>query len=229
MPSPDPSQLDFSGRHNHGHDLHEHRDSLVRRLSNWRDMQMARKALKRAGDPALVLDLSCGSGRFWPLLAEQPNRVILAVDSSMDMLAMALGKHPAEVVARVNVLQTSAFAIDLGDNAVDCIFCMRLLHQLALPEQRLALLRECQRVTRDTLIVSLWVGGNYQAWHCQRVERRRTAVQRDEENQCRFIVDKQQITSEFRQAGLDILDHWDVLPGYAMRRVYTLRKKEGSQ
>jgi cyclopropane fatty-acyl-phospholipid synthase-like methyltransferase len=29
-----------------------------------------------------VLDLPCGAGRFWPLLAEKPNRVIIGADNS---------------------------------------------------------------------------------------------------------------------------------------------------
>src|SRR5690606_40469966 len=50
--------------------LHKHQDGPARRLSHWRDEQMARRALKIAGKPDLVLDLPCGAGRFWPLLAE---------------------------------------------------------------------------------------------------------------------------------------------------------------
>ncbi|RML42401.1 hypothetical protein APX70_03177, partial [Pseudomonas syringae pv. maculicola] len=111
-----------------------------------------------------MLDLPCGAGRFWPLLAEKPNRSIIGADNSADMLSTACASQPAEVVKRVQPLQTSAFDIDLPDNAVDSIFCMRLLHHVGQSSDRMALLREFQRVTRDSVIVSLWVDGNFKAW-----------------------------------------------------------------
>jgi SAM-dependent methyltransferase len=227
MPTSNPIELEFSRKYDreHAHDyLHKHQAGLARRLSHWRDEQLARHALQLAGDPNLVLDLPCGAGRFWPLLAEQANRVILAADNSPDMLATALAAQPQDVVARVKAFQTSAFAIDLGDNAVDSIFCMRLLHHIAEPEHRLAMLREFKRVTRDSLIVSLWVDGNYKAWKRRRLEARRAAEGRAEDNQNRFVVARSTIEAEFSQAGFDILGHRDFLPGYAMWRVYVLRK-----
>ena len=125
------------------------------------------------------------------------------------------------MVRRVESFQTSAFAIDLKDSAVDAIFCMRLLHHIADPAHRLAMLREFHRVSRDTLIVSLWVAGNYKAFKRKRLERRRPA----KDNQNRFVVPRATVEAEFAQAGFDILGHRDFLPGYAMWRVYVLRKR----
>lgn len=224
MPTSSPIELEFSRKYDRQHAyeyLHKHQDGLARRLSHWRDEQMARRALKIAGEPDLVLDLPCGAGRFWPLLAEHPSRMIFAADNSADMLAIAEAAQPLEVVKRVETFQTSAFAIDMGDNAVDSIFCMRLLHHIADPAHRLAMLREFHRVTRDTLIVSLWVDGNYKAWKRRRLERRRPA----KDNQNRFVVARSVIEAEFAEAGFDILDRSDFLPGYAMWRVYVLRKR----
>ncbi|WP_439859569.1 class I SAM-dependent methyltransferase [Pseudomonas sp. MBLB4136] len=227
MSSGKPIELDFSRKYDREHAqqyFHKHQDGMARRLSHWRDQQLARYALKLAGEPNLVLDLPCGAGRFWPLLAEQANRVILAADNSQDMLDTALAAQPAAVVARVKAFQTSAFAIDLTDNAVDSIFCMRLLHHVAESPHRLAMLREFHRVTRDTLIVSLWVDGNYKAWKRRRLEARRAAEGRATQNQNRFVIDRDTIESEFARVGFDILGHKDFLPGYAMWRVYVLRK-----
>lgn len=219
--------LEFSNKYDQQHANHyleKHRAGLSRRLSSWRDMQLARRALKDAGDPNLVLDLPCGAGRFWPMLAEAPNRVILAADNSADMLRTALAGQPAEAVSRVKTFQTSAFDIDLGDNAVDSILCMRLIHHIADHEHRLAMLRELCRVTRDTVIISLWVDGNYKAWKRTRLEARRAGRGKRTDNQNRFVVRRETIESEFRQAGFSILNYHDFLPGYAMWRVYVLRK-----
>ena len=222
-----PIELAFSDKYDRDHSqqyLDKHRSGLSRRLSSWRDMQLARRALKDAGEPNLVLDLPCGAGRFWPLLAEAPNRVILAADNSADMIRTAVAGQPAEVVARVKPFQTSAFDIDLGHNAVDSIFCMRLIHHVADHEHRLALLRECARVTRDTLIISLWVDGNYKAWKRARLEARRAQKGRVGQNQNRFVVARDVIEAEFCEAGFSEVSHHDFLPGYAMWRVYVLRK-----
>lgn len=219
-----PIKLDFSEKYDeqHAHEyLHKHRSGWSRRLSHWRDEQLARRALALAGDPGLVLDLPCGAGRFWPLLAEKPNRVIIGADNSEAMLKTALKAQSADIVKRVQPLHTSAFDIALPDNAVDSIFCMRLLHHIGEPAHRLAILREFERVTRDSVIVSLWVDGNFKAWKRQRLERARG--QKDYQN--RFVLPVATVEEEFRQAGFRIQERLDFLPLYAMWRVYVLRKR----
>ncbi|KAB2925673.1 MAG: class I SAM-dependent methyltransferase [Dechloromonas sp.] len=228
MSTINPVELEFSRKYDHEHALqylHKHQDGFARRLSNWRDQQLARHALALAGDPAEVLDLPCGAGRFWPLLAARGDRRILAADNSPEMIAIARQSQDPQIVARVHTFQTSAFAIDLADGAVDCVFCMRLLHHVADPAHRLAMLREFHRVSRDTLIVSLWVDGNLKAWRRRQLERRRQARIGGMANQNRYVVARETIEAEFGKAGFAILGYQDFLPGYAMWRVYTLRKR----
>jgi len=221
-------ELEFSRKYDRDHAqqyLQKHQDNAARRLSHWRDEQLARKALHMAGDPGLVLDLPCGAGRFWPLLGEKPNRVIIGADNSADMLKTACAAQPAEIVKRVRPLQTSAFEIDLPDNAVDSIFCMRLMHHVGQAEHRLALLREFQRVTRDSVIVSLWVDGNFKAWKRKRLDRKRHAENGQDSYQNRFVLPAATVEAEFEQAGFRIQERLDFLPFYAMWRVYLLRKR----
>jgi ubiquinone/menaquinone biosynthesis C-methylase UbiE len=219
-----PIKLDFSEKYDEQHArkyFHKHRSGLSRRLSNLRDQQLARRALALAGDPGLVLDLPCGAGRFWPLLAEKSNRAIIGADNSEAMLKTALEAQPTDVVKRVQPLHTSAFDIGLPDNAVDSIFCMRLLHHIGQAEHRLAILKEFGRVSRDSVIVSLWVDGNFKAWKRKRQER--TRGQKDYQN--RFVLPVATVEEEFRQAGFRIQERLDFLPLYAMWRVYVLRKR----
>jgi ubiquinone/menaquinone biosynthesis C-methylase UbiE len=223
-----PIELEFSRKYNqqHAHEyLHKHQDNTARRLSHWRDEQLARKALRIAGDPGLVLDLPCGAGRFWPLLAEKPNRIIIGADNSANMIATACAAQPADVVERVRPLQTSAFDINLPDNAVDSIFCMRLLHHVGQAEHRLALLQEFQRVTRDSVIVSLWVDGNFKAWKRKRLDQKRLLENGQDSYQNRFVLPAATVEAEFEQAGFRIQERLDFLPLYAMWRVYLLRKR----
>jgi ubiquinone/menaquinone biosynthesis C-methylase UbiE len=202
----------------------KHQESLSRRLSHCRDEQMARHALEKAGEPGLVLDLPCGAGRFWPLLAEKPNRIIIGADHSPDMIKTALAYQPSTTLSRVRMLQTSAFDIDLPDYAVDSIFCMRLFHHIGAAEDRLTLLREFHRVTRETVILSLWVDGNFKSWKRRRHEQRRhiSGEQRDYQN--RFVIPRSVAEAEFKQAGFTIESKSDFIPLYAMWRVYVLRK-----
>ncbi len=219
--------LEFSEKYNRAHAeqyLRKHRDGLARHLSNWRDQQLARKALKLAGEPDRVLDLPCGAGRFLATLAEQPDRTVVAADYSGDMLAIAKSVQPGALQGKLEFLQTSAFAIELADNAVDSIFCMRLLHHVQHAADRLAMLREFYRVSRDTVIISLWIDGNFKAWRRRRLEARRGASGEAGKNQNRFVVNTDVVAREFDAAGFLILGHFDFLPGYAMWRVYVLRK-----
>ncbi len=164
-------------------------------------------------------------GRFWPLLAEKPNRVIIGADNSESMLKVAMAAQPADVVKRVRPLQTSAFDIDLPDNSVDSIFCMRLLHHIGDPAHRVAILREFQRVTRDSVILSLWVDGNFKAWKRKRLEEQRRGEGEQEGYQNRFVLPAATVEDEFEQAGFRVQESLDFMPLYAMWRVYVLSKR----
>ncbi|AQY64961.1 class I SAM-dependent methyltransferase [Pseudomonas veronii] len=165
---------------------------LRQRLAAWRDGRLVRNALKVAGEPGLILDLACGSGRFWPVLAEHVNRVILASDNSQDMLDHARTHHPAALLKRVKTFQGSAFSIGLSANAVDCIFCLELFRHVPSSEGRQALLQEFHRVSRDTVIVS--------------------------------VASRTPVEEEFCQAGFQVLNHQEFIPGSSVWRVYVLRK-----
>ncbi|MGE0014552.1 MAG: SAM-dependent methyltransferase, partial [Azoarcus sp.] len=88
---------------------------------------------------------------------------------------------------------------------------------------RQELLREFHRVTRDTVILSLGVDGNYKAWKRARLERKRDR-RKERGPQNRFVIPTKQIESEFRSSGFEILGHYDFLPMYAMWRTYVLRR-----
>ncbi|MBN6791027.1 class I SAM-dependent methyltransferase [Pseudomonas fulva] len=222
-----PINLEFSRKYDKAHAQQyflKHQAGLARRLSHKRDEQLARRALMLAGEPGLVLDLPCGAGRFWPLLAEKANRVIIGADNSADMIETACAAQPPEIVARVRPLQTSAFAIELPDNAVDSIFCMRLFHHIGEAAHRKAILNEFHRVSRDSVIVSLWVDGNFKAWRRRKLEQRRGAEQGPGSYQNRFVLPTETVEAEFAAAGFRIQERLDFLPFYAMWRVYVLRK-----
>lgn len=178
---------------------------LGKRLCRWRKARLVRRALRQAGEPSLILDLSHETGSFWPVLAEHGNRVILAATASPESLSAVLDAQPASLAARIKVVQGAAAAIQLHDNAVDSIFCMGLLPLLAEADQRLAILRELRRVTRDTLIVSLQLDG----WR-----------------QKGSGVKRATIEEEIGRVGFDIVGRYGFLPGYSTLWIYVLRKED---
>ena len=92
------------------------------------------------------------------MLARDPKRELLAADFSGAMLEVAAKVRDPAVVSRFHLLQCSAFDITLPDNSVDCIFSIRLMHQIGKSANRIAMLREFHRVSRDTVIVAVNVG-----------------------------------------------------------------------
>jgi len=215
-------ELQFSGKYDRQHAeeyFRKHQAGFWRKLSNWREQAMACKALRLAGNPASVLDLPCGSGRFWGVLAENKERRILGADRSLDMIDVGLAMLPQEVTRRLETFQCSSFSIPKPDNFVENVFCMRLLHHIGDKQDRLNLFKEFARVASDSVIFSLWVEGNYKAWRRRRLEQR----PRRKDYQNRFVIDRATIEAECVDSGLEITGHIDFLKYYAMWRIYVCR------
>ena len=218
------SDLAFSLKYDDNHAKNyfaKHDDGFWRQLSNWRDHQIARKALKLADNTDSVLDMPCGTGRFWRLLSEDKARTIHAVDYSQNMIDIGLQHRDSQTVKRINAFQGSAFNLPVDDGFVDTVFCIRLLHHIGNPQDRLEILQELARVTRGTVIISLWVDGNYKSWKRKRLEAKRT--KRTYQN--RFVIPGKQLEQEFKQAGFSVKARLDFLPFISMWRTYVLEKE----
>ena len=194
----------------------KHQESVGRRLSHWREVGMARQALRRAGHPQSVLDLPCGTGRFWELLAEEPGRKLFAADLNTSMFEMGLKHRSPELTKRIEAFAASAFSIPKPDDFVECVFSIRLLHHIEKPEDRMAILREFKRVSSSTIIISLWIDGNYRAMRLVKKPRR--------PSHDRFVVPRAVLESEIAQCGLTIVDRVDFLKYYSMWTAYVLKK-----
>lgn len=208
----------------------KHKDSMGRRISDWWEHRMARKALAMAGSPRVILDLPCGAGRFWDLLVEKPERELYAADNSAGMVKVASQSHQPEIRDRFKLFQTSAFDIEMPDESVDNIFCMRLLHHVGDPADRLRIYKEFHRVTRDSVCLSLWVDGNIKAMRRRKLDEARASGKKPRKRakskqfQNRFLQQRNVIEKEFAEAGFRITGKVDFLPGYSMWRTYVLKK-----
>ena len=196
----------------------KHQRGFWRRLNTWREAGMARQALWLAGQPQSVLDLPCGTGRFWNLLAEEPRRQIYAADLNRAMFETGLRLRPASLTRRIEAFEASAFSIPRRDEFVECVFSIRLLHHIERAEDRLAILNEFKRVSSSTIIVSLWIDGNYRA-----LREQRRAV-RQGPSRDRYLVSRMVIENEFQECGLSIVGRVDFLKYYSMWAAYVLKK-----
>ena len=89
--SPSAIELEFARQYDQEHArvcLQPQALGMGERLAFWRDEQLVRRALKVAGEPGLILDVACGVGRFWSVLGERANRMILG-DSLLVMTSLA--------------------------------------------------------------------------------------------------------------------------------------------
>jgi len=199
------------------YDLH-HRGSLRNRLTSRREVAGLRNALRYAGPGATALDLPCGTGRFWPAFEDAEVASLIAADVSEGMLQVAQANRLSDEIPQ-RLEQMSAFEIDLPDNAVDFIACMRFLHHLSMPEDRRQVLAELRRVSRSYIAISLWVDGNLGAW---RRMRKAGATPKPGFGR-RICRARGEVETEFQQAGLTIVDHFDVWPKISMWRLYLLK------
>lgn len=218
------TELEFSKKYKQQHAeqyFHKHSSGLWRKLSTWRERQLLSKALELAGNPKTVLDVPCGTGRFWEVLTAVPDRVVYACDNSQDMLRVGLRLRAPELVRRIHGFQGSAFDLSVADGWVEAVLCIRLIHHIGQAADRLKLLRELARVSSNTLIISLWVDGNYQAQRRKKKEAGRNL----KGYQNRFVIPVATIEAEFEQVGLQIDHRLNFLPHYSMWRTYVLRKR----
>jgi len=215
--------LAFSDKYDQQHAqqyFEKHDDGIWRKLSNWRDQQIARKALKIAGNPKSVLDTPCGTGRFWGVLAENNNRIIHASDYNQTMIDVGVLNRPQPITKRIKHFQASAFELPVPDQFVDSIFCMRFIHHLGESADRVRLLKEFHRVTKETVIISLWVDGNIKAKRRLALDQKRPP----KTYQNRFVIPAKTIEEEFRANGFTVIEKLDFLKHYHMWRTYVLRK-----
>ncbi|WP_291991575.1 class I SAM-dependent methyltransferase [Candidatus Accumulibacter sp. ACC003] len=221
QPVPD---LEFSQKYDEAHAKYyfdKHENEFWRKLSNRRDHQIARKALQIAGNPKSVLDAPCGTGRFWDVLAEDPDRVIHVSDYSQNMIDAGLKYRAPEISRRIkSSFQASAFDLPVSDAFVESVFCIRFVHHLAKSEERVTLLKEFHRVASDSVIISLWVDGNYKSW----VRNRREKSRDPHQYQNRLVIPARQIEQEFKENGFRVEAALDFIKYYHMWRTYVLKK-----
>ena len=194
-----------------------HRKNLRTRISTARERQLAARALSALPAAATVLDLACGTGRFWPVIDKRATSIV-AVDNSEAMLREAVAH--AQPNPHRRAVCGSAFQLPFHDRSFDVVVCMRFLHHLAHSDDRVRALTDIRRVARHGAVVSLWTDGSRQA---------RRRLQRQDLTALphgfgrRVCIARTTIERDFAAAGFSDPVGFDFAPGLSMWRVYALR------
>jgi ubiquinone/menaquinone biosynthesis C-methylase UbiE len=200
---------------------HRHHEKNLRtRISTARERALVRRALATLESTDALLDVACGTGRFWPVV-DRSAKSIVALDNSASMLNEAFA-HASPNAARRAVC-ASAFRLPFRDRSFDAVLCMRFLHHLAHRDDRIAALTDMRRVVRHGAVVSLWVDGS-------REGRRRLREQNTAKLQRGFgrrvCIERTEIERNFVAAGFGHSIAFDFAPGWSMWRVYALYRTD---
>jgi ubiquinone/menaquinone biosynthesis C-methylase UbiE len=117
----------------------------------WENMMLASELDRH--EPRAVLDVPCGTGRFWPLYRHRGVHAT-GVDLSGDMLAQARRRGWADVA------RGSIFDLPFLAESFDLVVCFRLLNWMTRDEC-VAALHELGRVS-DRLVASIGLGSGMQ-------------------------------------------------------------------
>ena len=124
-----------------------------RRSINAREQKAVAKIFAALSDVRTVIDVPSGAGRFAKVLAE--GRSLIEVDVAFEILEFARDRSEKTLLTAL-FLQGDASKLPLGNNAVDCVFCNRLLHHIHSAKERELFLREFHRVARKYLVISFF-------------------------------------------------------------------------
>lgn len=196
-----------------------HDKNLRTRLTTRQEQAVLRKAIEKSGRPKSAMDIPCGTGRFLSVFRDCGVAELTAADASTGMLEVAKHARPDDAVS---VLHTSAFDIEMPNNSIDFIACLRFFHHLSMKEDRMQALNELKRVSRKHVAISLWTNGNLASFR-RRNKPPPPAVSGYGKRICRR---SDEIEPEFLDAGFKIVDHYDVWPMISMWRLYLLQIEE---
>lgn len=112
----------------------------------------AKNMYEMVGREAVIVDVPCGSGRFFKIFSKA--RKLIMVDYSENMLNAA--KERFEIGENVQMLQGEITNLPLESDIAELCFCMRLFHHMKTDEIRLNALKELARISNKYVALSFY-------------------------------------------------------------------------
>jgi ubiquinone/menaquinone biosynthesis C-methylase UbiE len=148
-PSPNP-MAPIGGSAEYEETRYKHLDQ---RIVNYLEHRLIDKLLAASGTAGKsILNVPCGFGRFSQILDRRYSQ-ICCFDFQPEILGLAMRRHSAASTFGVNgTIRQLPFA----DGSFDMVMSIRFFHHYFEDEDRLNMLRELQRVTRKSLLITYY-------------------------------------------------------------------------
>lgn len=164
---------------------------LDQRFVSWRERRIIDNFLKQLkGENRTLLDIPTGYGRFTALFRKHGFKLI---NSDLNLYALLYQRqcNPDSQLAVV----TNGNCLPFGKNRVDVVFNFRLLQHFKTSVERTALLSELARVSRQTIIISVYLKSGFHRL-TQKISGRQRRM---------TLISRAQWESELRTCGLKVI------------------------
>ncbi len=134
--------------------------SEKKRLNKF-ERAFARNIFELVGSDSHIVDIPCGSGRFFEIFSKA--KKLTMVDYSINMLKVCEERFKSP--ENVRLIEADILSLPLPDNSADLCFCMRLFHHMKNERVRLDALKELARVSNRYVALSFY---NKNCWKFHR-------------------------------------------------------------
>ena len=150
-----------------------------------------------------ILDVPCGYGRFYQLLSNYGSVY------AADLNHYAVVYYNKNICSDPEAVEAPADDLPFADTSFDGIFCFRLLQHMHKKNERIAILREFSRISRQWIIASFYLSSWLHRAHRKIIKMPSRIT----------MISKNDLIEEARDAGLQLKALHSVLPGLHAHRI----------
>ncbi len=173
------------------------------RLISNREQALIKRLILENGLGGKILDVPCGYGRFHQLLSG------FGSVSAADLNHYAVVYYNKNICSDPKAIEASADDLPYADASFDGIFCFRLLQHMHEKHERVAILREFNRISRQWIIASFYLSSWLHIAHRKIIKMPSRIT----------MISKNDLVEEAQDAGLQLKVLRSVLPGLHAHRI----------
>lgn len=156
-----------------------------------------------------ILDVPVGYGRFLPILRE------FGTVCALDWGFMPLVYQERKVGIAYGSVNGIAQYLPFRSQSIDVIFCFRLFQHMHEQEERIAILKEFKRVSRNWIVVSVYIKNPLHILH-RAVAKKPSRI---------TMLTRGGFKGEVSMSGLKIVQKRAVVPGFHAHNIYLISTK----